>query len=176
MSETTPPELTLMHQGEIDYQTPVHEEQIRKLIQNFNYLGVLIPVGTIIWFQLNQIGVNAPNASVWQLCDGSEITLPASPLKTIGINTRNVPNLLSKYPRPALNTTTNPTGGTQTYSVAHSHGGSTGGDDPGGSQQYEAGGNRRHRVSHTHSIDEDLGDVTVDAPAWVKLVPYMKIA
>lgn len=172
---TTPAIFTPIHRNETDYQVPTHEELFRKIAQNFNFLGALIPVGTIVYVEINKIGVPAPNDSIWMLCDGSEITMSASPLRSIGLISRFVPNLIGKHPRCASAEDLNPAGGSYTYNLSHSHGGQTGNNTPPAPNTLEQDGERRVGNTHTHSISADLTNVVLDFPSTIKYVPYMKV-
>lgn len=170
-----PPIYTAMHQGEIKDGVPVHEQAMRKLVANFNFFGKLMPVGVIIFVQVNQVGVTVPDSNVWQLCDGSKITHPDSPIRSIGADEKFTPNLSGKYPRCANDQLANAVGGTQTFALAHDHNGITGQDFPLPPVLYQAGGDRRHRTRHQHPISSDLGSTTVDYPKYLKYVAYLKI-
>ena len=170
---TTPPIFTPIHQEEITYQDSVNEETLRKIAQNFNFLGVLVPIGTIIYVEINKVGVVAPDESIWQLCDGSEITNSNSPLRSQGIISRFVPDLLGKHPRGAVLSNSNPQGGTYSYSFDHNH--STGNNSPAAPNTLDEEGGRRVGNTHTHGIKNDLAGLTFDFPAAIKYVPYMKI-
>jgi hypothetical protein len=178
MSEYIPPIFTPMHDSEINIDVPAHEEVMKKLIANFNFVGNLLPVGAVIFVNVNNVGVSIPNPNVWQECNGSKITHPDSPLRSVGVDEKFTPNLQNKYVRCATQTlTTLPTGGNQSFDLEHDHLGGTGNDDPPGPDAYESSGDRRIRVTHSHSIDSDLQTtITVDAPAYMRLVAYMKIA
>lgn len=171
----TPPIFTPMHREEASYQTPTHQELVRKFARNFNFLGNLIPVGAIIYVEINKVGVPAPDENVWQLCNGDEITNVNSPLRSVGIIQRFTPNLLGKHPRSAMDPNLNTQGGTYSYDLSHSHGGATGANTPPAPNTLEQDGPRRVGPTHTHSISVDLKDVVLDFPAAVKYVPYMKI-
>lgn len=175
MSIVIPTILTPMHKNEIEDLVPVHEQLFQKLAANFNFLGHLYPIGAIIYLEVNTAGVAVPDTGIWQRCDGSKITHPDSPLKSIGHDERFVPNLIDKYLRCAGDENVNGLGGTQHFNFSHSHGGSTGGQDPWGPQEYEGDGDRRIQTGHGHEISGDLSERDIDYPAWVKFVAFMKI-
>ena len=116
--------------NEVDLHVPGHEELLKKMAMNNNYLLNLMPVGAIIFVNGSQSGVTLPDINYWQLCDGSEITNPNSPIRTIGIFQRFTPNLFEKFPRGSNDTINNNSGGTHTHNLDHTH--STGATHSGG--------------------------------------------
>lgn len=171
----TPPINTPIHDIETDYNSPINEETLHKLIYNNNWLLDLRPVGSIVFINTNQFGASTPDSAVYQICDGSEITHPNSPIRSFGLNQRFTPDLRGKYPRGANNWTTNPSGGTWDHNVAHAH--STGGYSTIGNTITANKGNRRRRDQHTHSIGSALtSPLTVETPAYIVYNAYMKIS
>lgn len=180
MSIVTPPILTKLHDAEIDYLTPVQEQALQKLIQNMNFLGSLIAIGSIIYVNTGQPGVAIPDPDLWQICDGTEILNPFSPLASIGIETRFTPDLRNKFARCALDADVNGTGGNNVYDAEHSHGGETGETTPSPNVYWEGGlfgpHDRRKGDTHKHDLTTALTDeITVDYPAHLKVNAYMKI-
>ena len=171
---TTPPIYTPIHDIETDYLSPINEETLHKMILNNNWLLDLKPIGSISFFQTNQPGTSSPDPMTYQLCDGSEITHPNSPLRSIGLNQRFTPDLRGKYPRGATNFSSNPTGGTWDHNVNHAH--TTGiPSSIGGRMQKK--GDRRRRDVHTHAINAALNNPTVvESPAYITYNAYMKIS
>jgi hypothetical protein len=123
-----------------------------------------------------QIGGGTPDPNVWQFCDGSEITNPNSPIRSIGLNQRFTPDMRRKFPRVANNLTTNPIGGTWDHNLNHNHGGSTGGPSAiGGGMDKK--GDRRRRDVHSHSIPAQYNNpTTIEKPAYITYNAYMKIS
>lgn len=175
MSVNVAPIFTAIQDEEVKNLVSSHEESIRKVIRNLNYLGNAQPLGTIKFVNVNQPGVPPVDVNMYQYCDGSEITSPTSPLRTIGLNLSFTPNLVDLFPRGAPTDTGNPTGGTNAWNLAHSHGDFTGGQDANGSINGEGGDERKSNNNHSHPIDSDLSDQIVDAPAHVGMAPFMKI-
>ena len=162
------------------FATIMSHELATLIQQNIAYLAASIPIGHIAPIMVNIPGVPTPDPNVWQLCDGSEITNPFSPLASVGINQRYTPDLRNKYPRCALLETTNPTGGTQTYDAEHDHGGVTGDTTPTPNVYWEGGlfgpHDRRKGDLHNHDLGNALADdIVVDYPAHLKVNAYMKI-
>lgn len=172
MAIVIPVIFTDIQDAEVKYKRSVNEETVRKMIQDTNLLGKLAPVGTVRAIQLNQTGVQAPDSTIWQLMDGSEITLPTSPLRTVGLTQRFVPNMISKYPRGAATTSANPTGGAPTVNLGHDHGGT---GSVGGNVVGEEGDEKTARVPHTHPIGSDLNSSEPLEPAHQRLAFYLKI-
>jgi hypothetical protein len=173
MSIVIPPVYTPVHLEETDYKSSITQEVIRKLIHNSNFLQDLAPVGTIIFVNTNQLGGGQPNSAFWQLCDGSEITNPQSPLRSVGLNLRRTPDLKDLYPRGAEFSNTNPTAGSHNHNLSHSH--STGGAsaDGGGLKKK---GDRRRRNPHSHALAAQYNNpIVIEAPAYLYVVAYMKI-
>lgn len=191
MPIVTPNIFTSHHLEEVQALTSANEEALKKVIYNINYLIGFQPIGKLMFYSFGQDGLPAIDETVWQLCDGTEITNPNSPLRTIGVSTRFTPNLLTsnKYLRGAPDQRNTDTGGSNTFSFPHNHGGGlTGTDFPSGEFLYEADGDitfdpnqfdgrRRVRVAHGHAIFEHPADVIeVDYPEWKKMMMYMKVA
>lgn len=176
MAVTTPPIFTPVHTEEVSRNgthESVNEETLTKIVQNNNWLHDARPIGSIIFVQVNQNGVEVPDPSMFQICDGSEITHPDSPLRSIGVNTRFTPTFQDRYLRVSPNLSSNPTGGSQDHNLQHDH--NTGGPSAAG-PGLEKKGDRRYRVPHTHDIAQQYANPTyLDAPAYIKLIAYMKI-
>lgn len=171
----TPPINTPIHDMETDFQSPINEETLHKMIVNNNWLLDLRPIGSIVFINTNQSGASTPDPSVYQICDGSEITHPLSPIRSIGLSQRFTPDLRGKYPRGANNWTTNPMGGTWDHNVEHNHG--TGGPSSIGATITANKGDRSRRDVHTHSIGNALtSPLTIETPAYIVYNAYMKIS
>jgi len=96
----TPNVFTDIFEEELQFEGGINEETLKKFIRNNNFLVDLIPLGTIIWININYNGVNQPDAYYFQLCDGSEITASHSPLKTnstLPDEKKRTPNLLNTF-------------------------------------------------------------------------------
>jgi hypothetical protein len=171
MAITIPIVFTEMQDAEIKYNRSISEETCRKMAQNVNLLGKLAPIGCVRAIQLNQLGVQAPDTTIWQVMDGSEITLPQSPLRTMGLIQRFVPDMTGRYPRGANAVGVNNYGGNATVNLSHSH--STGGS--GGSVRGEEGDEKTARLDHTHPISNDLSAAEPLEPAHQRLAFYLKI-
>ena len=162
-----------MIDAEVEYARSVSEETVRKLVQNANMLGQLMPLGTIRAIALNQPGVAVPSTTYFQLADGSEITNPLSILRSIGIALRFTPDLKSKYIRGAPNAVSNVVGGSASVNLAHMHGGFTG--DLTGSIVGQEGTEKTGRVTHNHPINPDLNASEPLEPSHQVVAFYMKI-
>lgn len=178
MPAVIPSVFTPVHDEEVASESSVTEQTVHKIIRNINFLGDLVPLGTIGVLNINQVGVSPIDGTVWQLCNGSEITNPQSPLRSLGLNTRFVPNINEQYIRNAGATTGNATGGSWDFPLGHNHGGNTGGRNPPSGNEYqedEGDGVRRIGPDHNHSISSALGTITIDYPQWLKVAAYMKV-
>ena len=177
----TPPVYTPTHIEEITRGSatePFNEETITKLIENQNRQIDLRPVGTIIFHNINQPGSKPPSTDVYQQCDGSEITNPDSPLRSIGVNQNFVPDLRDRYIQAHNQLTGNPLTGTQEHDLRHSH--NVGGRDDLESrfpiEEDDKDDRRKTPSSHTHNVATQYPDPTIfNAPAFVKFVAYMKV-
>ncbi len=174
MSILTPVVISPIHNSETDYLSSINEETLHKLIANNNWLLDLRPIGSIVFINTNQAGASTPDSNVYQICDGSEITHPNSPIRSIGLNQRFTPDLRDKYPRGANSYVVNPIGGTWDHNVSHAH--STGGPSAIGGT-IDTKGDRRRRDFHTHSISSALAStLVVETPAYIVYNAYMKIS
>lgn len=176
MAVVKPVMFTTIHDEEVSLNRPSQEELLRKFFQNLNMLSELAIIGSIEAFALNQPGVESPDASVFQLSDGSEITDPDSPLKTVGITNRFTPDMRSRYLRAADASTNagNEAGGDATVNLSHSHGGTTGVHSAGLAGEE---GNDDVAVSqhHAHPINADLNSAEPLDPAYQQVAFYLKI-
>ena len=177
MAITTPPIFTGVHEEEIIQESSelqsFTEETYLKIAQNNNWLIDLRPIGSIAFININQQGGGTPDPNIWQECNGSEITNPNSPLRSIGINQNFVPDMRDTYLRCHSGATGNPQGGSQDHNLAHSH--NTGGPSATGGGM-EDKGDRRFRVNHNHAVATQYSNPTYfDAPAYIQYIAYMKI-
>lgn len=171
---TTPQQFTKTHKEEVFYENSINEETIKKIIYNNNWLLDLVPIGSIVYIQTNQIGGGTPDPNVWQFCDGSEIVNPNSPIRSIGLNQRFTPDMRSRFPRVSNTLNTNGTGGTWNHNLEHAH--STGLPSAIGGT-IDKKGDRRRRDQHSHSISAQYSNPTViEAPAYITYNAYMKIS
>lgn len=177
MAVKKPDVFTEFNLNEVDLETPVFEETILKMAANNNLLLELLPVGSIMYLNDNQNGGGTPDPDVWQYCDGSEITNPNSPIRSIGIFQNFVPDLRDKYPRGANDEDNNSTGGSYNHSLAHSHGiGVAGGGGAGLDQETKGPGDRRHGVPHSHGLQSNFASPTViESPKFFLFNAYMKV-
>lgn len=171
---TTPQQFTPTHKEEIFYESPINEETLKKIIFNNNWLLDLNPIGAIVYIQTNQAGGGTPDPSIYQFCDGSEITNPNSPIRSIGLNQRFVPNIRARFPRVSNTLNTNGMGGSWNHNLNHAH--STGGPSAIGGT-IDTKGDRRRRDIHSHSISAQYSNpTTIEKPAYITYNAYMKIA
>jgi len=178
MAKVLPPVATDILDEETAILATSSEQLKKKIIHNLNFYGMLHTIGSIANIQINQVGVSAPNSSIWQLCDGSEIVDPGSPLRTIGLTTRFTPDYDLKFLRIDDTVDENPVGGSDTFNLTHDHGGQTTGLTPVQPVLGNTGSDRKnHDPFHEHGISDDLtSPIAIDSPAGYNLAPYMKIA
>lgn len=165
---------TEYHNEELDLLTPGNEELMKKMALNNNFLMNLLSLGAILYIDINKPGgIGIPSTTVFQECDGSEITNPNSPLRSVGIFQRFTPDLRGKYPRGANSDFENSSGGTHNHNLTHTHSTGTAG---GAGTGLENKGDRRHAVSHNHVIFSQFANPTfIESPKFVYLIAYMKI-
>ncbi len=173
-----PSVFTQFHSSEVDLHTPVMEETLLKMSANNNMLLNLMPVGSVIYINTQQSGGTTPDPSMWQYCDGAEITNPASPLRSLGIFTGNVPDLRDKYPRASLNDTNdNFVGGSTNRNWSHGHTiyGSGGGQGPTIEEDKDGPADQPHVPFHSHGISSDLPNGQILSPKFFLVNAYMKV-
>ena len=104
----------------------IHSQELAfNLRKNFEILFGTLQIGEIVPIMTNIPGVPTPDANIWQLCDGSEITNLASPLRSLPSDPRFTPDLSdNRYPRmktTALGTIGNSGGTNQSPDLTHTH-------------------------------------------------------
>ena len=132
--------------------------------------------GSIVLFNVNQPGADVLDDTIWQLCDGSEIIHPDSPLRTIGVSHRYTPDIDEKLLRVGDLYDNSQYAGIYSWTFEHNHTGYTGLRDPNMLLVYDGDEYRWAGTQHSHVIDNALSaPVTLDYPAWFRLAAYMKI-
>lgn len=178
----TPSVYTPIHKEEYEYKRSVTEETVKKIVQNVNWCIDFAPVGTIIYIPVNAPGVDQPNEYFWQICDGGEITNPASPLRSNPLTPevkRYTPDLRNCYVQVSVNTcevvniTTPSVDGSQHHAIGHTHGGTgVSGSGPGLDTDPE----RLSGGAHTHGIPMSFSSSHhIDAPAYLYVTGYLKV-
>lgn len=163
---------SLLKTFESDFGTSIAQVLWRKIVDHVNWLNAALPVGTVEYFHGGQLYANgdpiAPPNSCWQLCDGSVVSNPNSPL-----NGQTLPDMRGRFLKGG--TTPGTTGGSDTMNLAHSHGGATAATFDGEDSFDSAGGSAQGGPSfHNHSISTALGTVS-RLPPYAELQPYMRI-
>lgn len=167
---------TSIADAECDVNRPTSEEVVRKMIQNANMLGAMVPVGKINCVALNQLGVTVPNTDVWQLANGDQITHPSSPITTVNPVNRFTPNFVGVYFRGASSTTVNGIGGAATVSLEHNHGGFTAFfGTPFIGEAEDEDEQPAYTTAHIHSISNDLSATEPLELAHQQVAVYLKI-
>ncbi len=175
MAVTKPVCFTEVPDAEVSLNRPTSEELMRKLFQNMNMMNELAVIGSIDAYAVNIPGVPVLEATIHQLCDGTEITEPHSPLRTINPTTRNAPDIRNRFIRGANASTNsgNELGGSDTVNLAHDHGGVTG--EFNGPINGEQGGDHNIADGHHHSIASALNATEPLDPAHMQIAYYLKI-
>lgn len=179
----TPEIFTDMLLEEVNVDGSVAEEILRKMTQNLNWIYDLVPIGEVIYVNVNAQNVPQPDSKYFQICDGEEITNPLSPLRTdpnYPSATRHVPDLRNCYARfsndgtsKVVNSVTPSGDGSQYHNIAHGH--QTGGGGGGGS--LDSDNERREAPPHSHSTPTAWGsNHLINAPAYIYVTAYMKVA
>lgn len=176
MAVVNPVLFTEVLDTEVALSRPSQEEVLRKISQNINMLGQLAMIGAIKCFNINQSGASTPEATVYQLADGGEITETTSPLRSSGPTTRLTPNTVNRYIRGANGSTVlgNELGGAATVSLIHDH------NDTTGTSTFPAVSNAGvdgygGPITHSHIINNDLSAAEALELAHVKTAMYLKI-
>lgn len=184
MAITVPVIFTDIDELELDENRPVSEETVRKMIQNVNLLGSLAPIGLVVAVAVNTPSVPPVNSTLFQYCDGGQITDTTSPLRATAGHPRASPNMADKYLRGAPNATTNPdtgdlpAGGHATRNLSHNHTGGTG--QIAGPSNVGEDGDERHAYDlnfpfHNHPISSDLSSTDPIDLAHIQTAFYLKI-
>lgn len=175
MAATNPLVFTPISEDEVSLSRPSQEDLIKKLCQNINMLGELAVIGAIECFDINQAGANSPEATIFQLADGGEITNVDSPLRSSGPTTRLTPDTRNRYIRGATGATTsgNELGGAATVSLQHNH-------TPTSSVTYPLVGNAGSDgyggpATHHHDVANELSAAEPLEEAYVMTAMYLKI-
>ena len=122
------PAPSLIDNDKTEYGDITSTELFAAIADNLNYLMDACPIGSIVPILVGLGAVPTPDPTIWQLCNGSPITQPTSPL--VGQST---PNLNDRYLKGAESiSTAGQFGGASYFSFSHNHGGSTGNSFPGG--------------------------------------------
>lgn len=175
MPTTTPVIFSEIHNEEIEINQSIDEEILKKIVQNNNWLLLIYPIGSIIFVNVNQVGVIQPDSRIFKICDGTQINNPDSPF-----DGQNAPLLIERFVRFSSTTIGNETGGTLDHTIlsGHSHGTSTPLGD--GAKNLQKGGDNLSRSNdHEHDVPDNTGELpdvsTWPFPANINLVPYLKI-
>lgn len=124
------------------------------LKENIDLLSLVVPVGEVVPIMVGMPGIPTPDSNMWQECDGSEITNENSPLRTVGDQVHNVPDLREKYIQvPQIFGESGQVGGyNDNYIFRHNHAGVTAAHL---APQDADASNSQHRVDtlHSHTID-----------------------
>lgn len=152
----------------------VHSKELATTLRlNMALLYNMIPVGSIHPIMTNLAGDPDPNR--WQLCDGSEILHPNSPLRSVAGSPRFTPNMSDKFIRitTSLGVVGN-TGGVKDFSgFGHSHSTNTVGSAGQSTDSDKSGACYVH--DHSHGINGDLYGTYYMEPPFVMLRYYMRI-
>lgn len=154
--------------------TIVSVELFAALAANVGYLLDAVPVGQVIPVMVGLTGVPTPNPLLWQLCDGSLITNPNSPIRNQ--HTPDQKTAARLIFCPTAPGTAGHLDGFVTKNLSHSHGGATTGIDGGyTSPAIENDNALRTPLDHTHTISLDLSNAQDMQPAHYRVQFYLKI-
>ena len=142
------------------------------LANNLNYLIDSMPIGSIVPVMYGMTGVPAPDPAIWQLCDGSAITNPASPLR--GYSTPDYVTA-GRYIKGYITVgEIGNFGGSNEMDAEHNHGGATGGDV--GANGADTDNDKYTNIpGHTHTIAQALSVFINVEPARLLVNHYIKI-
>ncbi len=139
------------------------------IADNMNYLLDSSQVGEIALILVGVAGVPTPDATIWQLCDGSAITEPLSPL--VGQST---PDLRDTYLKGTTGGDVGTITGSNTKNLQHNHGGVTSTFDP-DPDSCDFSHGEYYVIPHHHDIVSDLGTAINFEPLHVRLKHFLKI-
>lgn len=169
----------LMRSLEADFGSTIAAAIWKKIVAHQNWMDKNVPVGIIMFFYGSQLYANndpiEPPNGCWQICDGGEVTDANSPL--LGQFLPDLRELFLKHGE-----TIGDTGGTDTFTLEHNHGGATttdkymsNPDNPSDINSDDAPDEPLGSF-HAHSIGMDLvASSYVKVPPYVELQPYMRI-
>jgi len=151
------------------------QELALKLKNSLDLIDKMLPVGWIAPIMVNMAGV-LPDPNIWQLCDGSEITNPNSPLRSIPGTPRFSPNLSDRFLR--MTTTlglVGDSGGVKAHSFQHDHGGRTTEHESQEGADSSKSGLENTAFTHKHTVVSSLpGDKQMEPP-FIQVQFYIKI-
>lgn len=153
----------------------VSEDTVKKLIHNTNLLRALMPIGLLKAVHFNIPGSRIPPESIFQICDGAEITDPNSPLN--GSSTQNTPDMEDRLVRGGSDDTElgNEAGGNATADLTHTH--ATGNYVSAGGNNILAEGDNHFSAwpSHHHgNLTNGLSTISL-YPRHLKVAFFLKI-
>jgi hypothetical protein len=156
---------------EKDFGTSIAQALGNKDKDNINALNKSYPVGVLLYMINSQDNLpTTPDLNFWQLCDGSVVSNPNSPL-----DGQTLPDFRNKFIRHTRASETDLTqGGQDTVNLAHNHGGQTGITNDRNDFQLDNGGEMMEGEDHSHSISTSLG-VTSTVPAHLEMQIYVRI-
>lgn len=160
-----------------DFGDILSQELATAIRSNIDALYGHFPIGEIAAIVGGIPGLNPPNPDIWQVCNGSEITNPASPLKSVPGQQRFTPNLTDRFIRfPAANISeVNTTGGINERNFEHDHQGFTEYSiSPEGADR-TTDGLQNTSQQHRHKISPALTQNFNLEPPYFVLKFYMKI-
>lgn len=153
------------------YGELVSVEAFHGITEALNYLIDSMPIGSIVPMLVGIPGMPTLDPRLWQVCEGGMITEQRSEL-----HDNAAPDLRNRYMKGAdLPGLAGFTGGSNTRSFSHNHGGVTqfnpiGGDNSDTDDDYIT------IYSHTHPISADLTSTINIEPRHFRVLHYIKIA
>lgn len=156
------------------YGEIVSVELLQSIRTALDYINAALPVGDVFPIMTNIPGVTI-NPKILQECNGSEITDPDSPLRSLPSSPRFTPNLVDRYIKfPATIGVVGNSGGQNTRSdLGHSHGGQTGIHDF--SDDSDTDTDRFAATGHLHGMNSDLTATYNVEPPYYTVKFYMRI-
>lgn len=151
------------------YGDLVSVEVFNGIATALNYLIDSMPVGSIVPIMVGLPGVPTPDVRLWQLCDGEMITDQNSEL-----HDHATPDMRDHFMKGAdVPGLAGNTGGSNTKTFTHSHGGATQPNDIGGDNS-DTDDDYITIYPHTHPISPALGTYNVE-PVHLRVLHYIKI-
>lgn len=165
MAIVTPDSPDKLDDNQLDFASSLAEATFKQIGRDINFLIDSMPIGSIVAVAVNLPGMTAPNSSIWQKCDGSEITHPDSPLRSQGASIRFTPTLTDNRYLKGTDT-----GGQNTYGGNANPTTSGSGSANSGDLDENSGGspiNFDYAPPHDHTVSVD--------PIHYTVVFYLKI-
>lgn len=169
---TIPNKIEKFRTVEIDPFSTISQATWQKAAGLMSYINAALPIGIIVYVRTTQDNLpELPEPKYWQYCDGSPVTNTLSPM--FG---QNVPDHRERFIKHPSDTETDlSTGGVDSKTFPHDHGGVTGSGNPRGPFNADNNDNFSGPFIHTHPIasaspSSDIKPSYRDLKAYIRIV------